>query len=137
MPDYFHPNLDTQQLGSLSVLGLAHMGDCVFELLVRTRLCTRGLAKSGDLHRATVAQVSAPAQAVFLDRIYPYLTPEEAAVYRRGRNVHVHGVPKKASHAQYAKATGLETLFGSLYLSGQEQRLQELFLLGLEEEDAL
>lgn len=134
MPDYFHPHMD---VGGLSVLGLAHMGDCVFELLVRTRLCTQGLVRSGDLHRATVAQVSAPAQAAFLERILPHLTPEEAAIYRRGRNVHVHGVPKKASHAQYAKATGLETLFGSLYLSGQEERIQELFLLGLEEKNAL
>lgn len=137
MQDYFHPLMNKTELCAMSALGLAHMGDGVFELLVRTYLCQSGLAQSGNLHKATVARVSAPAQADFFDAIAPHLTEEEQAVYRRGRNTHVHGVPKNATHAQYAKATGLEALFGSLWLSGQHARINELFCLGMEEHHAL
>ena len=137
MQDYFHPNLSRAETNSLSALGLAHMGDAVFELLVRSYLCSQGLSKSGNLHRATVARVSAPAQAAFVDAIAPQLTEGELAVYRRGRNAHVHAVPKNATHEQYAKATGLEALFGSLFLSGQTQRLNELFCAGMEASHAL
>ena len=118
----------------MTALGLAHMGDCVFELLVRTWLCTHGGAKVKDLHRATVAHVAAPAQAARMDRMLPLLTEEEAAIYRRGRNAHVHGVPKGATPQQYAKATGLECLFGALYLLGRWDRVNELFCLTMEEE---
>ncbi len=132
MQDYFHPSMGKTALCGISVLGLAHIGDAVFELLVRTYLCTSGLARSDSLHKATVAWVCAPAQAAFVDAILPQLTPEELAVYRRGRNAHVHAVPKNATHGQYAKATGLEALLGSLYLSGQQERIQALFSLGME-----
>lgn len=137
MQDYFHPSMTKDELLAMSVLGLAHIGDGVFELLVRTYLCRSGLAKSGNLHRATVARVAAPAQARFLDAILPHLTDEEQAIYRRGRNTHVHGVPKNATHGEYAKATGLEALLGSLWLSGQQERINELFCLGMEEKNAL
>ena len=113
------------------------MGDGVFELLVRSWLCAHGVAKSGDLHRATVRHVAAPAQAAFVERILPVLTPEELAYYKRGRNTHVHAVPKNATHAQYAMATGLEALCGALYLLGARGRINELFLLGMEETNAL
>lgn len=137
MQDYFHPTMTKDELLAMSALGLAHIGDGVFELLVRTYLCRSGLAKSGNLHRATVARVAAPAQARFLDAILPHLTDEEQAIYRRGRNTHVHGVPKNATHGEYAKATGLEALLGSLWLSGQQERINELFCLGMEEKNAL
>lgn len=137
MQDYFHPSMTKTELCAMSALGLAHMGDAVFELLIRTYLCKSGLARSGNLHRATVSYVAAPAQAAFVDAIAPHLTEEEQAVYRRGRNAHVHGVPKNATHGQYAKATGLEALFGSLYLSGQTERINELFALGMEAQNAL
>lgn len=137
MQDYFHPSMTKDELLAMSVLGLAHIGDGVFELLVRTYLCQSGLAKSGNLHRATVAHVAAPAQARFLDAILPHLTDEEQAIYRRGRNTHVHGVPKNATHGEYAKATGLEALLGSLWLSGQQERINELFCLGMEDDHAL
>ena len=75
-----------------------------------------------------------PAQAARMDRMLPLLTEEEAAIYRRGRNAHVHGVPKGATPQQYAKATGLECLFGALYLSGRWDRVNELFCLTMEEE---
>lgn len=137
MQELFHPTMNPAQLQAMSVLGLAHMGDCVFELLVRTRVCLSGMGKSEHLHRATVEHVSAPAQAVFLDAILPCLTEEELAMYRRGRNAHVHAIPKNATHGQYAKATGLEALLGSLYLSGRRDRIEELFAIGWEAQHAL
>ena len=127
MTDYFHLNLERDALLSLSSLGLAHLGDGVFEVMVRSWLILRGKAKARDLHRATVRYVAAPAQAAAVERLLPLLTPEEADVYRRGRNTVPHSVPKAASRAQYQAATGLEALFGWLYLQGRTERLNELF----------
>ena len=137
LQDLFHPTLDPHAIDAMSVLGLAHMGDAVFELLVRERLCASGLAKSEQLHRATVEHVAAPAQAVFADAILPHLTEAELAVYRRGRNAHVHAVPKNATPGEYGKATALEALLGRLYLSGQTARIGELFAIGWEAQNAL
>ena len=137
MTDYFDPRLSAEQLQTVSELGLAHVGDAVFELLVRSRLCCRGVATNHDLHRRTVEQVSAPAQAAFLEKLLPLLTEQEAAVYRRGRNAHSHQAPKGATPGQYARATGLETLFGWLYLTGQQARINELFRAGTEADHAL
>ena len=127
MTDYFHLNLERDALLSLSSLGLAHLGDGVFEVMVRSWLILRGKAKAKDLHRATVRYVAAPAQAAAVERLLPLLTPKEADVYRRGRNTAPHSVPKAASRAQYQAATGLEALFGWLYLQGRTERLNELF----------
>ena len=127
MTDYFHLNLERDALLSLSSLGLAHLGDGVFEVMVRSWLILRGKARAKDLHRATVRYVAAPAQAAAVERLLPLLTPEEADVYRRGRNTAPHSVPKAASRAQYQAATGLEALFGWLYLQGRTERLNELF----------
>lgn len=133
MDNYFTPNMTRQEVNQISALGLAHLGDGVFELLVRTWLCTHGGCKAGKLHKQTVSHVSAPAQAARMDRLLPLLTEEEADLYRRGRNAHTHAVPKNATHEQYSKATGLECLFGSLYLMGQRERINELFVLTMEE----
>ena len=133
MDNYFEPQLDKQALLGVTALGLAHLGDCVFELLVRTWLVAHGGSRVKDLHRATVAHVAAPAQAAQMDRMLPLLTEAAQDIYRRGRNAHVHAVPKGATPQQYAKATGLECLFGALYLSGQRDRINELFCLTLEE----
>ena len=127
MTDYFHLNLERDALLSLSSLGLAHLGDGVFEVMVRSWLILRGKARAKDLHRATVRYVAAPAQAAAVERLLPLLTPEEADVYRRGRNTAPHSVPKAASRAQYQAATGLEALFGWLYLQGRTERLNALF----------
>ena len=108
MENYFHLNMDRRAINQISALGLAHCGDAVFELLVRSYLCAAGKAANGNLHRATVDLVCAPAQAARVDRMLPLLTEEELAVYKRGRNAHVHMIPKKATHEQYSKATGLE-----------------------------
>ena len=137
MPDYFNIHMEKQALAGISALGLAHMGDGVFELLVRSWLCLHGKATSAGLHRATVARVAAPAQARQMERMLPLLTEEELAIYRRGRNAHVHAVPKHATAGEYAKATGLECLFGALFLTGQTARINELFESTMEAPNAL
>ena len=132
MENYFQMNLSKQQVDAVSNLGLAHMGDGVFEVLCRAYLCARGDLTVGKLHKDTVSLVRAPAQAAFADKLLPHLAPEELSYYRRGKNSHVHAVPKGATREQYAKATGVEALFGALYLLGQTQRLNELFQLVME-----
>ena len=133
MIDYFHLSIDRNTLLSLSTLGLAHLGDGVYEVMVRSWLVLHGRAKAGDLHKATVRYVAAPAQAERFERIRPLLTGEEADIFRRGRNTDPHSVPKAASRAQYQTATGLEALFGWLYLQGRTERLNQLFAAMMEE----
>lgn len=120
-------NMSAQEINAMSNLGLAHMGDCVFEILCRAWLCAQGEKTVDRLHRDTISMVKATSQAKFADKLLPLLTEEELAYYRRGKNAHVHAVPKSATPAEYAKATGLEALFGALYLSGRTDRLNELF----------
>lgn len=136
MDNYFSLSMDKREINQISALGLAHCGDAVFELLVRSWLCASGRATAQNLHRATVSYVCAPAQAARMERMLPLLTEEEAAQYRRGRNAHVHAIPKNATHEEYSKATGLECLFGALYLAGRLDRLSELFEKTMEESDA-
>lgn len=134
MENYFQMDFTLQQVNAISNLGLAHVGDGVYELLCRTYLCATGDHTVKNLHKDTVQLVKAPTQAGFADKIKPFLTEEELDFYRRGKNAHTHAAPKSASRAEYAKATGLETLFGALYLLGRTQRLQELFQLMMKEE---
>lgn len=136
MTDYLALTLTPEQLATVSELALAHVGDAVFELLVRTELCCAGSARVRDLHARTVARVTAPAQAAFVEAILPKLTDEELAVYKRGRNAHSHAAPKSASPGQYARATGLEALFGWLWLTGRHERVNELYNHGRETEHA-
>ncbi len=133
MENYFEPVMTVREINQISALGLAHCGDGVFELLVRTWLCTHGGVKVKSIHKATVAYVTAPAQAARMDRMLPLLTEEETDFYRRGRNAHVNYVPKNATHEQYSKATGLECLFGSLYLLGRRERINALFVATMED----
>ncbi len=133
MENYFEPRISDDQLRAMSSIGLAHMGDAVFEILVRTWLCEQGKATGKGLHRATVQIVCAESQATRAERILPILTEEEAAVFKRGRNAQVHSVPPHASRAQYAAATALEALFGWLYLRGEKLRINELFCKMMEE----
>lgn len=127
MPNDFTQSFDRQELNTISALGLAHVGDAVYELLIRTWLLRRGLTTAAQLHRETVAWVAAPAQAAAMEKLLPLLSEEEDAFYHRGRNAHPHGVPKGATPGQYARATGLEALFGALYLQGKLDRISELF----------
>ena len=125
--NYFTPGMTAQELNKISMLGLAHVGDAVYELMTRTTLCAQGHSAAMDLHKLTVSHVNAPAQAKAVERILPLMTEAEQAVYKRGRNAHVHSVPQRASVGEYHAATGLEALFGWLYLQGMQERLQELF----------
>ena len=132
MENYFQMNRTKQQVDAISNLGLAHLGDAVYEVLCRAYLCAKGDLTVGKLHKDTVSLVRAPAQAAFADKLLPHLNEEELAWYRRGKNSHVHAVPKGATREQYAKATGVEALFGALYLSGRTDRANELFILVME-----
>ena len=134
MEDYFQVELSDDALRGISSIGLAHLGDAVYELLVRTWLCAHGKATGRGLHRATIALVCAEAQATRAQAILPLLTEEEADVFRRGRNAQVRTVPAHASRAQYAEATALEALLGWLYLQGRRERINELFAKMMEVE---
>lgn len=131
--DYFCPQMDKNDLNAISMLGLAHIGDAVYELLTRTKLCADGNKKVTDLHKKTVAIVNAPAQAAAAARMLPVLTEDEAYIYKRGRNAKVNSVPQKADIAQYHAATGLEALFGWLYLQGKTERINELYAICTED----
>ena len=133
MENFFEMNMTRAQIDAMSNLGLAHMGDCVFEILVRSSLCAKGEKTVDRLHRDTINMVKATSQARFVDKMLPLLNETELAYYRRGKNSHVHAVPKSATPVEYAKATGLETLFGYLFLSGQKDRANELFNLVMNE----
>ena len=133
MENLFQMNFTVQQVNAISNTGLALVGDGVYELLVRTYLCTQGDQTVLKLHKDTVALVKAPAQAKFADKLKSLLTEDEYAYYRRGKNAHTHAAPKSATKAEYAKATGLEALFGALYLLGRTDRLNELFHILMED----
>ncbi|MDD5931148.1 MAG: ribonuclease III domain-containing protein [Oscillospiraceae bacterium] len=133
MENYFAPVLTDDQLRSISSIGLAHMGDAVFEILVRTWLCAHGKATGKGLHQATIHLVCAESQAEKAEHILPLLTEEELSVFKRGRNAQVRTVPGHASRAQYGEATALEALFGWLYLKGRKERVNELFCKMMEE----
>lgn len=135
MTNYFQLDVSPDQLRAISTLGLAHLGDGAFELMVRSWLCLHGKATSKGLHRATVRYVAAPAQAKAVEKILPLLTEEEGDVFRRGRNTSPHSVPQNASRADYQAATGLEALFGWLWLQGRTERLNELFAVMMEGEE--
>ena len=133
MENLFEINLEPARVKEVTYLGLAHIGDGVYELLCRTYLVNRGDKTVLKLHRETVELVKAPTQAKFADKLRPMLTEEEMDYFRRGKNAHTHAAPKSASRQEYAKATGFETLFGALYLLGRKDRLMELFAICMEE----
>ena len=132
MENRFQMNFTKAQVDAISNLGLAHLGDGVYELLVRSYLCLKGDQTVKTLHKDAIKLVNASTQAKFVEKILPLLTEEEFAYYRRGKNSHTHAAPKSASPKEYAMATGLETLFGALYLYGRTERLSELFEKGMD-----
>ena len=119
------PKVERPEL--LSPLALAFVGDGVYELLARQQLLARGSAPVGRLHSRTVELVSAAAQARAYRLVAPLLSPEEEAIYRRGRNANSTRSPRHTDPAVYRCATGMEALFGWLYLTGQVARLEQLF----------
>ena len=132
MENLFTMNFTPAQVNAITNLALAHIGDGVYELLCRTYLCAKGDQTVLKLHKDTVALVKAPTQALLADKLKPHLTEDEFAYFRRGKNSHTHTAPKSATPQEYAKATGLETLFGALYLLGRKDRLNELFHICME-----
>lgn len=111
----------------LSPLNLAFIGDCVYEILVRETLVAQANRPVSDLHRESVKYVSAKAQTQAYEKIKDLLTEEETAVFKRGRNAHPGHSPKSATQGEYHCATGLEALFGYLYLKDDFFRIKELF----------
>ncbi len=113
---------------TVSPLALAFVGDGVYEMLVRERLVCLANRPPRELHREAVKLVRAEAQAEAMERLMPILTEKEAAVFKRGRNAHT-----ARNSEEYHRATGLETLFGYVYLSGDIARVQELFNIAMGE----
>lgn len=119
--------MDERDARMMSPLQLAHIGDTVWELLIRSRLAWRG-RNVHNMHKDAVAGVNAHAQALSLQRIEASLTQPEQDIVRRGRNAHArHPAPKHQDPADYAMATALEALFGYLYITGQDERIRSLF----------
>ena len=110
----------------LSPTTLAFVGDGVFSLLVREKLCKFD-RPSGELHSRSVKLVNATAQAKAFKVIEPMLSETETSVFKRGRNAHTNTTPKNSTNGEYHTATGLESLFGYLYLKGDKNRIDELF----------
>lgn len=132
MENLFEMNMTPARVNEITNLGLAHVGDGVYELLCRSYLVSKGGKTVLKLHKDTVELVKAPTQAKFADKLKPVLTEEETDYFRRGKNAHTHAAPKSATPQEYAKATGFETLFGALYLLGRKDRLMELFAVCME-----
>jgi len=120
---YDPQNIDVR---TYSPLSLAFMGDAVFELMVRTMVVTAGNTAPEKLHKRTTRMVKAESQAIMGHGIWDELSEEEQSVYRRGRNAQSYTHAKNASVSDYRHATGLEALFGYLYLTGKQERMLEL-----------
>ena len=118
----------------ISAPALAYLGDCVLELCVRRYLVERGLSTSAHLNAVALDFVRAPAQAQAMKRLLPHLNETEEAYFRRGRNLGHGSVPKRATVSEYRAATGMETLFGYLHMTGQTARIDELFRLAYPQE---
>ena len=121
---------DRVDIRTYSPLTLAFVGDCIYDLVIRTIVGERGNTAPGVLHTKKSSIVKAQAQAAQADALMEELTAEEQAVYRRGRNAHSHSTAKNASIGDYRKATGLEALYGFLYLTDQTDRLLWLIAKG-------
>lgn len=116
-------------MNQYSPLALAFLGDAVYEQLVRLTLILDANRPVGQLHNLKTKKVNAGYQAKAVNLIMPVLTEEEQDVLKRGRNATGTTVPKHSSASDYRHATGLESLFGYLYLKGDSQRIDELFKL--------
>ena len=118
----------------LNGLSLAYLGDAVIELLARKRVLALGYTDVGKLNALAREYITARAQSAALDRLLPALSEAETELYKRGRNAKGVSAPKSASVGEYRRATGMEALFGALYIDGQNDRIQELFEIAYPEE---
>ena len=121
--------MDDKTLNTVPTLNLAFIGDGVYDLLVREYLVTHSAAQVGELNKMKVDLVNCKSQAESIKRIMDQLTEEEIAVYKRGRNAKVNSASKHSTLSDYHAATGMEALFGWLYLQGRQERINELFML--------
>lgn len=119
--------LSEREAASLNVLVLAFLGDSVYSLLAREYVVLCGGRKAGQMHALSASVVNAAAQAAAFERIEDLLTEKELSVFRRAKNAHSTHTPKHMTESDYHCATGVEALFGYLYLSGQSERLRTLF----------
>ena len=122
-------NNNMPNLNAIPTLNLAFIGDGVFDLLVREHLVKSSAAHVGELNQAKVELVNCKRQAQMMQALMPHLTEEETEIYKRGRNTKVNSASKHSTLSDYHAATGLETLFGWLYLRGDVERIRELFSL--------
>lgn len=118
---------DDIRISEIPVLNLAFFGDAVYSMMIREMLVGKNEISPSHIHSESTKYVSAVFQSGFSERILGILDEKELAVFKRGRNAHTSHTPKNASEAQYHRATGLETLFGYLYITKNFQRLKELF----------
>lgn len=125
--------LTEQDYRSYSALTLAYIGDCIYDLMIRTAVIFKSHKQVNDLHKKTTRYVKAETQALMIQGLVEndILTEEEQSVYKRGRNTKSHTVAKNASVAAYRKATGFEAVLGYLYLTKQTERILELIKIGL------
>lgn len=119
---------------SLNGAALAYLGDAVLELMTREHLLCSGKTNVGELNAMALKFVKATAQSDATAKILPLLDEHETDIYKRGRNTHGLAIPKSASAGQYRRATGLEALFGYLYINGKSDRMKELFKAGFIDE---
>jgi len=124
--------LEECDINTYSPLALAYIGDCIYDLIIRTMVVEKGNTAPNKLHNKTSQIVKAKSQADAALKIMEVLTEKELDVYRRGRNAKSYTMAKNASMSDYRKATGFEALMGYLYLDGQMDRIIELTKLGLE-----
>lgn len=119
-------NKSIEEVRLMQPLVWAYVGDCVYELFIRTKLVNESKMNAHKLHVEAIKYVKAKAQAELLNKIYDELTEEEQNIVRRGRNAENHHLPKNANLADYTYATAFEALIGYLYLSKQDERLKEI-----------
>lgn len=124
--EIFNRNKGIEEVNQMSPLTWAYVGDCVYELYIRTKLVDTTKLKPHELHIKSVKYVKAKAQAKTLKKLETILTEEEKEIVRRGRNTQTHHIAKNASMQDYMYATAFEALIGYLYLTKQDDRLFEM-----------
>lgn len=127
MEEFINIEKNESEVNMMSPLTWAYVGDCVYELYIRTELINKTNLKPHKLHIESIKYVKAQAQAEFLKKIYDDLTEEEQEIIRRGRNAENHHLPKNCNIQDYMYATAFEALIGYLYLTKQNKRLREIF----------
>lgn len=126
MEDLIEIKREPEDVNLMSPLTWAYIGDCVYELYIRTKLINETNLKPHKLHIESIKYVKAKAQAELLQKIYDDLTDEEKNVVRRGRNAENHHLPKNSNVQEYMHATAFEALIGYLYLKKQNSRIKEI-----------